>query len=1134
MKGRLWWSSVMPLTAALCLTFATSNVASAQSGPRIVGSGPEGSFDYSPLSSARRPGLIDPSCGLIGGNAVQSSACDSQSGREWEGISSTDYFTFEPSVYSPPNPDIAVGPDDILTVVNRTIARYPNPNAPSATNPTGVNPVTYNPAGTFFFPPTSRNFLDVWMGEGIMTELCPTQPRSNASCVIDNASVRYDQMQGRFVVLFTVVDTGLINCDGCFGLPVAGSAASILTRKASWVLVSSRWATGCQGTVASGPVNIGTSCTPNLTPAVPGLTGNTEFFTTPQPPGPSQNNANSGGLNGNWIAIYGATDGSCGVGGTASAPTGACPFGNINSISDVRRGFTFTGALTLDCTNTALGNTTRLCYFPSSARLGLDNDNITIVSSVYNDNVQIELRGWGTLAQPGINPWEGTRLRVWKKAAVYTGLTSLATCPTAGTYCAGASQAPLAITPLAQMQGDYYDLWDQSQATPYTTDILVTQALPGGGTRTVPGLNYEPEHVRGRALASYTGNMNLDNAFSSIWGAVTQGATVTSTFGGGNPPQTVLYHRPITYSRVVAGTLGANVSSIPATVNLPLLVGGIPTLQALQNHVVPQFFNPDAVVQRAKLNQVGSGNNVGPTPFIYVGDDRPHRVISREGERYIARVATLPNFATFNPGVTSNSTVTYDIVQKLLPMGAGGAASEVYNTQWGNGNFYAPMHDTPANVVQYGSISPINIQPFLEKLFVGTTFPPLAPTDPRTFNYGLISGQALQACKGQEPSLTTAAMAYPGLFDIRCGEDAYDAYQSYRNPVTGAFTPSDFQVNRVQVNGTSTTAPTFAQCLATPGLCQSLAPFGIRGGAATDPNTLAAWYYGAYAKARLSSVLGFGQWGTYIAHYPLTFPTRDPYNNLTSTYPDVQQLLTDCSTGTCNIVQPPTPNLLFPYVQIAKQTEIQPGARTDTGVFNVNGTVSRAEMARWTVRAQSDETAISAYLNSTGGIFCSFADVACPGASGGVVANTTGVTGDWRYIETMYRRGYTKGCEQTNDGQRRFCPTRTLTRGEMSVFIVRAKMNSVFPTVTSGAFTTTSCQPPGTQVTQIGDQFGLFVGCNPYFTDVPTTHVYYAFIQKMRELRISNGTAFSPATYSPDATLTRGQLMTFLVRGFFP
>ena len=65
MKGRLWWSSVLPVTAALCL-FASANLSMAQSGPRLVGSGPEGPFDVSAREgSANRPGLINPLCGLV-------------------------------------------------------------------------------------------------------------------------------------------------------------------------------------------------------------------------------------------------------------------------------------------------------------------------------------------------------------------------------------------------------------------------------------------------------------------------------------------------------------------------------------------------------------------------------------------------------------------------------------------------------------------------------------------------------------------------------------------------------------------------------------------------------------------------------------------------------------------------------------------------------------------------------------------------------------------------------------------------------------------------------------------------------------------------------------------------------------
>jgi hypothetical protein len=346
---------------------------------------------------------------------------------------------------------------------------------------------------------------------------------------------------------------------------------------------------------------------------------------------------------------------------------------------------------------------------------------------------------------------------------------------------------------------------------------------------------------------------------------------------------------------------------------------------------------------------------------------------------------------------------------------------------------------------------------------------------------------------------------------MRCGEDAYDRRTDLRHPISGAFTYGDFEVQLQPAGFGNTAARSF------------LVPFGIRGGAATDVNNLGLWNYGVYARGRLASLAGFGQWGTYVAFYPLTFPIRDPYNNLVLSYADV-------APG----------NVFYPYVQIAKQTEIEPGSRLagPSENFNPNELVVRGVMAKWVVRAQMDEAAITAYLISTGGAFCTFAD-ACGIAAGDPALATNATFGSaapnyWRYVETMARRGYSKGCADTNDGQKRFCPTLTLKRGEMAVFIIRAKTNSVFPTVTSGAFTTTSCQPGGTNVANVGDQFGLFVGCNGYFTDVPSTHIYYAFIQKLRELRITNGTDLTNNLFSPSGDLTKGQLMTFLVRAFFP
>src|ERR1051326_6024384 len=128
------------------------------------------------------------------------------SAKYWDGLglggASTNYFSQVPYIIQQPIPSIAAGPDDILTIVNRTIARWPNPNA--AGNTGTLNPYNY--------PPTEFVPLDVWIGiTALGTQagggaLCPSGTGSNSTCVIDNASIRYDQLQGRYVVLFTVTD----------------------------------------------------------------------------------------------------------------------------------------------------------------------------------------------------------------------------------------------------------------------------------------------------------------------------------------------------------------------------------------------------------------------------------------------------------------------------------------------------------------------------------------------------------------------------------------------------------------------------------------------------------------------------------------------------------------------------------------------------------------------------------------------------------------------------------------------------------------------------------------------------------------------------------------------------------------
>lgn len=99
------------------------------------------------------------------------------------------------------------------------------------------------------------------------------------------------------------------------------------------------------------------------------------------------------------------------------------------------------------------------------------------------------------------------------------------------------------------------------------------------------------------------------------------------------------------------------------------------------------------------------------------------------------------------------------------------------------------------------------------------------------------------------------------------------------------------------------------------------------------------------------------------------------------------------------------------------------------------------------------------------------------------------------YANVMRLWSITLGCTPTT-----YCPGDSVTRGQMAVFLIRALAGDTFDTATA-----------------------------PYFTDVPTTHPYFRYIQKMKELGITVGC--SPTTYCPESPVTRSQMAAFLIRG---
>jgi len=1206
----------------------------------------------------------------------------------WDGLASTNYLGIPiqmptpSSVSAPPNPQIAVGPDDVLTVVNRTIARYPNPNA--AGNVGATNP--------YLNPPTHYAWIDTWIGDnvpGLLANLCPSQS-VGTTCFLDNVSIRYDQLQGRFVVLMTVSD--------------------VEYHLSNWVLLVSRWANFACSTTGGGPAAACPFTSDIFTPPIVSNFG-----------GPSV-----GGLNSNWVGyvipinVFIPTGGIAPINGLTTAGAAFCVAGGQTSLTGAT-GVTGITGLTVPGINAAGqgwgGSTTTAptgggtpayslgpgnppltpvvnnCtnYFPTASRFGIDNDNLILTAPVL-DQTQTVFGASGSIASPQFLPggaYAGTRVTTVPKMIVYNG-TQL---PISGGASFGA-----ALTAGGNGFGAV-NLYDDSMTGTLTgcgslvtacgTMLLSANPLPGISIPTGPplvtnpitGFNYtarsniapifwEPDNLRGRALASWDSQVGVSAAAASIaanvQGIVTPisylvgteiadqpGGFLINIFGSGTGlpngsysfaefyvqpivfscPGTAIFSAPagVTFCGT-AGALGTQVPDLPA---LGVMTTGVQQPRDSAKSLV-QFGDPQLVGQGPAtslplpITGFGGSNNipgsapsglVQGTPRLYVGDSRPQQVIFREGLLYVARAAMSMDL---NYNTLNTSTVVYDIIKQSGPacqangalgLGAPGpfctvpasCASNtsapgcqaspyspngvtipnpvtVLETQWYNGTtpipcpavtgysgavptgntsgvigvtgstgnlgeptcdangfgFYAPMYDTPADVIgglatsANNPISPISLFPWLEKLFVGMT----------TGGTSNLAG--------------TFATNNPSLWDFRPGDDAYDNFDiNYLDPVNGRHkntTNDPFGCNFVTNSLTS--------LVSTPpggnATC-AVIPFGTRGGASTDPNDGSLWLYGAFAKKRLGvQGAGPGQWGTSLANYALDFPATDAYNNGNQYFADVpsnypfftwiqvaknigiavakssSSSFCSAAVGSIAILPPPVTNSNPPG------SNVTTGPPVTCGIFGPTDLVTRSEMARWIMLAQMDQAQVIAYLQATGGM---------PNVNSNLGSSFSDDTGDPNitYIEALYRRGYTKGCSNTLDALRKYCPTQSVTRAQMAVFIIRAKMNNVFPTSLSGI--------PLTGI--YGDNFGTFLAVNPngvaigpngaaatgqYFNDEPVSDPYFLYIQKMRELRISNGTGtgLDPTNvcaalpcYSPNLSITRQEIATFIIRAFF-
>lgn len=107
----------------------------------------------------------------------------------------------------------------------------------------------------------------------------------------------------------------------------------------------------------------------------------------------------------------------------------------------------------------------------------------------------------------------------------------------------------------------------------------------------------------------------------------------------------------------------------------------------------------------------------------------------------------------------------------------------------------------------------------------------------------------------------------------------------------------------------------------------------------------------------------------------------------------------------------------------------------------------------------------------------------------------------FRHIQKLRDLGVTSGCSTIE-----YCPDLLVTRGQMAVFLVRSRLG-------------------------IGPADAFAYRSIPYFQDVPASHPFFPYIQKLRELGITTGCGAN--LYCPDGWTTRGQMAVFLIRGLF-
>jgi hypothetical protein len=175
-------------------------------------------------------------------------------------------------------------------------------------------------------------------------------------------------------------------------------------------------------------------------------------------------------------------------------------------------------------------------------------------------------------------------------------------------------------------------------------------------------------------------------------------------------------------------------------------------------------------------------------------------------------------------------------------------------------------------------------------------------------------------------------------------------------------------------------------------------------------------------------------------------------------------------------------HIFRPWIEALVGAGITAGCGTDPPRYCPDQTVTRAEMAVFLLRGIH------------GGDYT-------PPAASGIFADVPLSDAFVAWIERLFVDGITGGC---GTSPARYCPAQSVTRGQIAVFLLRAKHGP-------------SYEPPA---------------ATGIFADVPLAHPFADWVEQLAREGITGGCGTGPARYCPNDTITRGQMAVFLVRAF--